>query len=248
MTCVVRYGIPSSPKKGKSDTADIASKVAASLHNRHHLSGDALAMVIAGSDTLACTLVYALFHLAKCPHYQDKLLDELKDHQTASGGSPPVQTLQSLPFLNSIINETLRLHNPVPGGLPRDTGPGGVTIARRYIPPFTTIIAPRYHIARLPSCFHNPIQFDPFRWIHKSNGKPHDLRAFAPFSTGRYSCVGRELALRQARVFLTSIVSKFTIHLAKDERSFEVERKMRDEFTAYPGPLWLQFEARHQKR
>ncbi|KAI0545595.1 cytochrome P450 [Xylaria curta] len=230
--------------RGESDMLDIASKVAASVHDPLHLSGDALAMVIAGSDTLACTLVYTLLHLAKSPHYQDMLLDELKKYHVTSGAPSMAQSLQSLPFLNSIINETLRLHNPVPGGLPRITGPEGVTIAGRYIPPFTTIIAPRYHVARLPSCFYNPSEFDPFRWIYKNKRKLHDLRAFAPFSTGPYSCVGREIALRQARVFITSIISQFEIHLGKDEDGIAVEQDMREEFTAYPGPLWLRFEAR----
>ncbi|KAI0183116.1 cytochrome P450 [Xylaria flabelliformis] len=228
----------SSVDRIKSDASDVSTIFC---------PGDALAMIIAGSDTLACTLVYTLFHLAKCPRYQDMLLDEMKNHHVASGTPSTAQSLQSLPFLNAIINETLRLHNPVPGGLPRDAGPEGVTIAGRYIPPFATIIAPRHHIARLPSCFYNPNEFDPFRWIHKNKSKPHDLRAFAPFSTGRYSCVGRELALRQARVFVTGIVSQFEIHLGKGEDGIAVEKEMRDEFTAYPGPLWLRFEARHMK-
>lgn len=105
-------------------------------------------MVIAGSDTLACTLVYALFHLAKELHYQDKILDELRTHDIVGAHLSSPSSLQNLPFLNAFINETLRLHNPVPTGSPRYTGPEGVTIAGRHIPPFTKVVAPRYHIAR----------------------------------------------------------------------------------------------------
>ncbi|KAI1387694.1 cytochrome P450 [Hypoxylon trugodes] len=229
--------------EGKTTKSDIASKVATYIQDPHHLGGEALAMIIAGSDTLACTLVYALFYLAKVPHYQDLLLEELRKYNVLGDQQFSPARLQSLPFLNGIINETLRLHNPVPGGLPRIAGPEGLTIAGKYIPPFTTVVAPRYHIARLPSCFYNPDQFDPFRWIHKNKGS-HDLRAFVPFSIGRYSCVGRELSLRQARVFLSTIVSTFKIRFADGEDGIAVERDMVDEFTAFPGPLWLQFEAR----
>lgn len=105
-------------------------------------------MVIAGSDTLACTLVYALFHLAKEPQFQDEILRELKGLDTPGDDFFGVPRLHNLPFLGAFINETLRLHNPVPTGTPRDTGPEGLTIAGRYIPPFTRVVAPRYQIAR----------------------------------------------------------------------------------------------------
>ncbi|KAI0380762.1 cytochrome P450 [Hypomontagnella monticulosa] len=234
----------------KSNKPDIASTFAASFQDQQPtdtLSGDAVSMVVAGSDTLASTLVYALFHLAKSPQYQEMLLSELRQQNILCSTAPGASNLQSLPFLNALISETLRLHNPVPTGTPRITGPEGLTIAGRYIPPFTTVVAPRYHIARLPYCFHNPNEFDPTRWLnHKDKHIAHDTRAFSPFSLGRYGCIGRELALRQARVFLTVMMSKFRVELAEGEDGVAVERDMRDEFTALPGNLWVRFSERER--
>ncbi|KAI8631113.1 cytochrome P450 [Xylariaceae sp. FL1651] len=208
----------------------------------HALTGDAVALVIAGSDTAASTLVYALFYLAKEPRYQDILLNELKQGNISE---PSASNVQSLPILNAVINETLRLHSPVPTGTPRDTGANGLTVAGRYIPPHTTIVAPRHNISRLSICFSNALEFDPMRWVdaEKREG-PHDLRAFSPFGTGVYSCIGRGLAMRQMRAFIANIVSSFQFELAEGEDGIAVERDMRDESTALPGKLWLKFSSR----
>ena len=56
--------------------------------------------------------------------------------------------LHSLPHLNGVINETLRLYPPVPMHGSRETPPEGITIAGQFIPGGTTLFAPRYTIHR----------------------------------------------------------------------------------------------------
>ena len=48
------------------------------------------------------------------------------------------------------------------------------------------------------------------------------------------------------RAFLASMISVFRFELAEGEDGVAVERDMRDEFTALPGKLWLQFRPREQ--
>lgn len=103
-------------------------------------------MAIAGSDTLACTLVYAFSWLAQEPHHQAIILKELRD--AGIKGVPIASQVQELPYLNAFVLEVLRLNNPVPTGLPRMTGKKGMTVAGRFIPPYTTVVAPRWNIAR----------------------------------------------------------------------------------------------------
>lgn len=59
-----------------------------------------------------------------------------------------LKSLQALPHLNGVINETLRLHPAVPTGGLRQTPPEGVYISGRFVHGGTTICAPRYSIAR----------------------------------------------------------------------------------------------------
>jgi len=71
-----------------------------------------------------------------------------------------------------------------------------------------------------------------------------DKRAFAPFSIGRYSCVGKNLALSELRFVTALLVSKYDIAFAPGEAGIRVWKNMKDQFTAAPGKLELVFHAR----
>ena len=156
------------------------------------------------SDTIGFTLTLVFYYLALKPTYQTLIRDEI-----SSGPLPSdVQSLQTLPILQSIINETLRLHPPVPTYASRITGPEGLTIGGEYIPPHTTTCTSKYTIARrkcfwsveieikslqalrsllilceVETAFERPNEFIPERWTTKPE-MVRDKRAFAPFSQG----------------------------------------------------------------
>jgi Cytochrome P450 len=95
------------------------------------------------SQTVASTLTFLLYHLAREPVYVEKLRAEVKLDRVFDP-----RELQSLEYLNAVINETLRLYPPVLSSLHRDTPPEGLTVAGRYIPGNTTVITPSYSLAR----------------------------------------------------------------------------------------------------
>ncbi|KAL8891148.1 MAG: hypothetical protein Q9192_005778, partial [Flavoplaca navasiana] len=96
------------------------------------------------SDTVALTLIYICYRLAKHPEELLKLQAELDTLAVIDD----LHALQSLPHLNGIINETLRLHPAVPTGGLREAPTEGCTVAGRFIPGKTTICAPRYTLGR----------------------------------------------------------------------------------------------------
>ncbi len=75
------------------------------------------------------------------------LRDEISPYYT-KGGDVSHQHLQYLEHLNGVINETLRLHPPVPTALPRITPLDGIEIGDVYIPGNTTVWCPQYVIGR----------------------------------------------------------------------------------------------------
>lgn len=89
------------------------------------LDGDGFSVILAGSDTTASTLVFAFYYLAKRPEYQlrirAELLRMLHDHGSDDDEARDrrltalnFRDFERLPFLNALIDETLRLHHPLP--------------------------------------------------------------------------------------------------------------------------------------
>ncbi|PHH68650.1 hypothetical protein CDD82_375 [Ophiocordyceps australis] len=217
--------------------ADAKSRDAVAKEH-HLLAGEAIVAIVAGSDTVAPTLVFLFYQLARNPALAQKLFHELQSIDLLD-----LHALQKLPFLNALINETLRLHPAVPTGGYRDSPPQGCTIAGRFIPGNTTIVAPRYSIFRSETCYHDANEFVPERWTSRPE-LVKDSRSFLPFAQGRYTCLGKALALSELRVVTALLVSKYHIRFPQGEAGESVERDLRDQFTAAPGGLGLVFEAR----
>ena len=81
------------------------------------------------SDTVAPTLVCLFYELARRPPEVLKLLLELQSVDVSDQN-----ILQTLPHLNGFINETLRLHPPVPTRGYRQSPPGGIFVDGCFIP------------------------------------------------------------------------------------------------------------------
>lgn len=158
------------------------------------------------SDTVTSAMTFLFYHLALEPAHASKLRSELAP--LASNFDP--KSLHSLPHLNGIVNETLRLHPPVPTSSLRTTPPEGMVVAGQYIPGNTTVSVPGYSLGRrksafLPSRRARPV---PFPWRQRTDtpalvesyyehaeafiperwySRPHLVKnkdAFAPFSKG----------------------------------------------------------------
>ena len=83
--------------------------------------GDELSgFVFAATDTTGTTMTFALYRLASIPELQDRLRSELVAADVRGSGYG-FQTIQSLPVLNGVVMETLRLYPAAPVGMPRVT-------------------------------------------------------------------------------------------------------------------------------
>ncbi|KAJ3943433.1 uncharacterized protein N0V96_006358 [Colletotrichum fioriniae] len=202
------------------------------------LYGDSLLAIVAGSEPTAAALIGIFCELAKHPEHAEKVYEELKDIDATN-----LKTLTSLPHLNAVINEGLRLYPALLTGGARKTTENGATIGGTFIPPDTTIIAPRHVISRREDCFERANEFIPERW----STRPEMIRnvtAFAPFGTGHHSCLGRFLATDTMRFVVARLVKKYHFRLAPGETGNRVFDDVRDQFTSNPGPLSLCFELR----
>ena len=108
----------------------------------------------------------------------------------------PTTTDKGQPFLDCVIQETLRLRGPLNSGAPR-VSPGKV-IGSKYVAEGVQVEISSYATARDLDVFPDPLKFNPSRWEMATDAMRNMAR---PFSYGPRNCVGRHLA--EIGLFLT---------------------------------------------
>ncbi|KAH7239791.1 cytochrome P450 [Fusarium solani] len=222
---------------------DYESKEQPTKQDFLNLHGDAHLIVVAGSDTTAVTITSLFYELSQrldiCSQLQEEIDEYKKEHKKSDYAS-----LSHLKLLQACIDETLRLHPVVPSGLQRMTPPEGLQIGDTFVPGDTIVQVPSYTLQRDERVFLRPNEFLPERWTSQPD-LVKDASAFAPFSMGRNSCVGKQLGLMEIRYVTTEILSRYNIQFApgNDPKTY-LENKM-DVFTAAVPDLNLVFTPRN---
>ncbi|KAH8108748.1 high nitrogen upregulated cytochrome P450 monooxygenase 2 [Phellopilus nigrolimitatus] len=217
--------------------------------------------IVAGSDTTSTTLGGIFYYLLTHPDDYNRLQKEVDAGFPPGEGDPFDATkLTEMPFLNAVINETLRLQPAVATYIQRapEAGSGGKWVGDRFFPEGTAVIVPPYVLHRDPRYFHpSPDAFWPERWLRQNaakragkqaieiamNSKSDDpgvivnTVAFIPFSYGPEICAGRNLALTELRMVVSLIIQRFEVRFASGYDPREWETKLEDWFTMKNGRL-----------
>ncbi|KAF5515961.1 Cytochrome P450 monooxygenase azaI [Colletotrichum siamense] len=159
---------------------------------------NAQVFIVGGSDTTANSMIYLIWAVCKLPDVKKKLLAELATLPEDFG----YEDLREMPYLNWIVNETLRLYTALPCGLPRIVPAGGSELAGHFIPEGATVTTQAYSLHRDEHAFPDPYRFYPDRWEHTTQEMKD---CTMPFGGGSRTCLGRHLA----RIELRLITARF---------------------------------------
>ncbi|CAI0476663.1 unnamed protein product [Linum tenue] len=171
-------------------------------------------LFVAGTDTTSSTLEWAMAELLRNPYVLVKAKEELE--QIIGKGNPLQESdIHKLPYLQSIIKETFRLHPPVPLLLPRKAG-AEVAICGFAVPKGAQILVNAWAIGRDPSTWDAPNSFVPERFMESSVDVKGNNFELIPFGGGRRICPGLPLALRMLHMMLGSLVHWFDWKLADE--------------------------------
>jgi cytochrome P450 len=160
-----------------------------------------LTLFLAGHETTALALSWALALLAEHPSMQQRAAAEV-DALTAHRPLAP-EDYPNLRLCNAIIQETLRLFPPVWSmgrRAERDTTLAGQPVERG-----SRVWLCIHRLHRDPRWFHEPDRFDPDRWL---NGGARQKFTFLPFGAGPRLCIGVHFAMMEAVLALASLMGK----------------------------------------
>lgn len=159
---------------------------------------------LAGHETSASALSWALYCLAADPQAQDAVLAEVRD----VAGERPLEfgDMARLRFTRDVFRETLRLYPPVPMMVRSTARPE--TFRDRSARPGSLCILSPWHMHRHKLQWSNPDEFDPWRWEDDAT-RDAARDAFLPFSKGPRVCSGAGFAMLEGVLMLAMLVRRF---------------------------------------
>ncbi|KAF5785812.1 putative 3,9-dihydroxypterocarpan 6A-monooxygenase [Helianthus annuus] len=176
----------------------------------------------AGTDTSALTIEWALAELINHPDIMKKATEEI-DTKIGKNRLLEESDIPNLPYLQSIVKETLRLHGAAPL-IPRKSTEDCV-VAGYHIPAKTNIFVNIWALGREPNYWESPLEFRPERFLENQVDVRGQHFHMLPFGTGRRMCPGTSLALLMVQTTLGSMIQCFEWKAGKDGNLTSVDMK-----------------------
>ncbi|TJZ93097.1 cytochrome P450 [Paracoccus gahaiensis] len=161
-------------------------------------------LFLAGHETSASVLGWALWLLAANPDWQDRVADE------AQMLSDDFACLSGLKATRAVFREALRLYPAVAMFVREATGPE--TFRDRKVPRGAQLVVSPWHLHRHGRLWDRPDDFDPARW-DTPEGKASARGAYLPFSAGPRACPGAGLAMAEGVVMLAAILGRWRMEV-----------------------------------
>lgn len=197
----------------------------------------AVSMAFAGSETTAISLAAVFYHLLKNPACYKKLQHELdeamRDGRIGRGEAGLVtwSESQTLPYLDAVIKESMRVHPAAGLPLERITPPGGIEICGEHIPAGTIVGCSAWVIHQHEPTFvpkSNPAaypidKFVPERWLDASSSQRKEMEAtMFQFGAGSRTCIGKNISLLEIYKLVPNFLLKFDIELEDPEKEWKL--------------------------
>ncbi len=197
-------------------------------YNRKTLIAESVLFLIAGTDTTAHTLSFALAELSLNQRVFQQARD-IVDSSWQSFGCINTESLKKLVYIRAIIKETLRLYSVASGSTSleaqRDT-----VIEGQVIPRGTRVSWSMLAAGRDPEVYADPGEFLPERWLDKS--KETSSLPMIDFGSGPHRCLGEHLSMLEATIMLALLLRNFDWELVNGRSSLE---QLQQNLLIYPS-------------
>jgi len=179
------------------------------------LRDELMTLLVAGHETTATSLSWALYWIHHLPQVREKLLQELDN----LGEQPDANAIFRSPYLNAVCSETLRLYPVAISALNRLVK-SPLQIGEYNFGPGTILIPSIYLTHHREDLYPEPKQFKPERFLERQFSPSEYL----PFGGGNRRCIGMAFALFEMKLVLTTLLSHWQMELA-DNKPVQPVRK-----------------------
>lgn len=160
--------------------------------------------IVAGHETTALALSWALYLLANAPEEQDTARAQARG---VLGGRPAGPAdLAALPLVRQVLEEAMRLYPPV--GLLARRVVAQDELCGRLMQPNDILFLPIWALHRHQLLWERPDEFLPARF-DAATGAPRHKYQYLPFGAGPRVCVGADFAMMQAQIILATLLQQF---------------------------------------
>ncbi len=201
-------------EEGNQDRQDILSLLMSARDEQgqpmtdRELRDELMTLMLAGHETTATSIAWALYWIHHLPEVRSKLLAELD----SLGESPEPMAIAQLPYLNAVCQETLRI---CPVGMltfPRVVQKP-TELLDYHLEPGMVVVGCIYLAHQREDIYPEAKQFKPERFLEKQYS-PYE---FIPFGGGARRCIGEALAQMELKLAIATILSNYEIDLASQK-------------------------------
>ncbi|XP_020252854.1 cytochrome P450 71A1-like [Asparagus officinalis] len=197
---------------GKEDIVDVLLRLREEGQlTMDHIKGALMNIFVGGTDTSSASIAWAMAELARKPNVMKKAQEEVRK-AASKKGRVEENDLAQLQYIKCVVNETLRLHPPLPLLVPRETIQhceiNGYDVSAK-----TRVLVNAWAIGRDEDAWENPEEFNPDRFVGSSVDYRGQDFQFIPFGAGRRICPGIQFGVETVELALANLLYAFNWEL-----------------------------------
>ncbi|XP_069132380.1 cytochrome P450 3A29-like [Argopecten irradians] len=175
------------------------------------ITANVIFFIMAGYETTANALSFVAYNLATNDDCQESLIEEIRNN--IKTGDMCYDTIMSLPYLDKVISETLRLFPPMLRFNRRASC--DVTVCGQHIPHGMDVSVPIFAVHRDPDVWPDPHTFDPERFCPEQVASRH-THSYIPFGLGPRHCFASKFAIFEVKLALVHLLKHFRFQSAPE--------------------------------
>ncbi|KAI0194216.1 cytochrome P450 [Astrocystis sublimbata] len=191
------------------------------------IEAQATVIILAGSETSSVAETATMYHVLTHPVIHEKLKREIRDNFSSAQSITLPDVLSKLPYLDAVVQESLRIHAPLANGFTRwVSDESGAIICGKFVPQGTVVTINHYSSNTSSSNFRDPMEFVPDRWLGHPRYADDKKGVVQPFSVGPRNCPGQQFALYNIKLTLAHLLWRFDVQLDEGMEDWAVDQRI----------------------